>query len=125
MTSIQSTLPHYEVNNFKETLLIFVSIKQCEVCRTYPEFLDGFSEQELDYSLSKARGSHSLSARYAAKRGAELISELPWYDFEVIRSPEGVPRLSGRTARVRTYLKTTPIILSLAHDDPYALAYLS
>ena len=117
-------MPKYEVTRVDSSTLISVQISDCEALMTAPEFLASFSERELDYIFSKARGAHSLSARYAAKVGAESISHIPWYQFEITRTAEGIPQLLGRNERACTYLDTYPILLSLAHDEPLALAYL-
>ena len=124
MIYIDSDIPRYEIWRHRPTLLISVFIEECEALIEHPEFLEGFSERELSYISAKAKGSHSLAARYAAKRGAELISSLPWFCFEVARNSEGIPHLQGREERARMYLSTAPLMLSLTHDDPYALAYL-
>ena len=124
MIHTDADIPRYEIWRRRPTLLISVLIEECEALIEHTEFLKGFSERELSYISAKAKGSHSLAARYAAKRGAELISNLPWYCFEVARGPEGIPHLKGREERTCAHLTTAPIILSLTHDEPYALAYL-
>ena len=116
--------PSYEVVQDECSILIFVRIQDCTLLRNTSDFLSGFSKQERIYIETKSSGADSLSARYAAKIGAEILSCIPWDQFEVTRSKEGVPQLIGRSLAASTYLQSHPVLLSLAHDEPLALAYL-
>ena len=116
--------PNYEIVQDECSILIFVHIQECISLRNTSDFLSGFSEQERTYIETKASGADSLSARYAAKIGAEIISRIPWNQFEVARSNEGAPQLIGRSLAASNYLKLHPVLLSLAHDEPLAIAYL-
>lgn len=116
--------PSYEIVQDECSILIFVRIQECTLLRETSDFLSRFSEKERAYIETKVSGADSLSARYAAKVGAEILSRIPWDQFEVARSDEGVPQLIGRSLAASTYLKSHPVLLSLAHDEPLALAYL-
>ena len=116
--------PPFDVLSKGDSILVSVQIDHCQILMNDPGFLRGFSSQELAYISSQAKGAHSLAARYAVKRGAEILTHIPWYKFEITRTSEGVPQLQGRDKHVCAHLLDHPVLISIAHDEPIAVAYL-
>lgn len=105
-----------------ETALVMVRIKHLLPFQNRKEFLAAFSDHEQQTFMSP-KGLHSWAARYAAKRAAEALSGEHWYSFEVIRWPDSPPKLHKRFSQRDDHL--THYSLSLSHDEPFAVAYLS
>ena len=103
------------------SILALVKIDELAKLQEDPEFLKGFSAQELKLVRSRAKGHHSLAARYAAKQAAQALTNLPWTSFEIRRLTDQPPILflMNQEESLSTYFT-----LSLSHDEPYALAYL-
>ena len=112
-------------------MTVLVAIAEVEKVRHDTHFLLGFSEKELELCQGTRRGSHSLAARYAAKRAAEALIGVSWQHFEIVRPYESPPLLYRRLLNEATgmYQGTSvsladSIKLSLAHDEPLAVAHL-
>ena len=125
-----------------ETSTVIVTIADFRDFKESSPLLQGFSKQEIDLIRSTARGYQSFAARYAAKKAAELLTEIPWQYFEVYRKKDHPPQLLLRSQALEqadTIYKTNessttvklphtlPVAkqfhLSLTHDDPFAAAY--
>ena len=118
--SLPTCLLRSEIVYSLPSILALVRIDEVAELKEDPEFLRGFSVQELKLVRSRAKGHHSLAARYAAKQAAQALTGLPWTSFEIRRLTDQPPVL---------YLKNqkeplTNFTISLSHDEPYALAYL-
>jgi phosphopantetheinyl transferase (holo-ACP synthase) len=126
MSHIPQT-PSFIVHRYKvsecPTILIMVQISEVESYRENSEFLSGFSAQEIRLVQDTPKGVHSLAARYAAKRAAEILIGQPWQTFEVMREPDHPPQLHHRDEEASSL--ATQYSLSLTHDEPYAAAYLA
>ena len=93
-------LPKFELHqkSFGQwtTILVLVNIDDFTNFQIQHELLVGFTDQELGLCRSSPKGVHSLAARYAAKRGAEFLTKIPWQCFEIIREPDTQPKLCIR-----------------------------
>ena len=76
----------------------------------------GFTLAELGYCLRRARSAEHLGARWAAKEAASRLTGEPWWRFELQRSQEGKPSLSGPGG---------PWLVSLTHDQVLASAWVA
>ena len=120
---VTAAQPHCHIESRGASILASVIIAECQALIEEPHFINGFSDEELRYSLRGAKSAHALAARYAAKRGAESLTGLSWCRFEVLRSDEGAPTLTARDPEARLALGGR-VALSITHDEPLALAYL-
>ena len=103
-------------------ILATVNIDDVSDLKENTEFLKGFTSQEIELVRSRAKGHHSLAARYAAKQAAQALTGLSWTEFEIIRPVDQPPVLSLRDQNADSLSQY--FTLSLTHDEPYALAYL-
>ena len=115
------TLRHEKLSS-RPSILALVKIDDVSILKENVEFLRGFTSQEIELVRSRAKGQHSLAARYAAKQAAQALTGLDWTKFEIIRPVDRPPILClrGQDADSLNQYFT----LSLTHDEPYALAYL-
>jgi holo-[acyl-carrier protein] synthase len=89
------------------------------------------TDEERDYCLSQAHPAVHVAARLAAKEAAFKAlapggetAYLPWRDFEVVRAPDGVPRLRfhGEALATAERLAVASTLLSLTHTANHAAA---
>ena len=118
-----SFIVHRYMVNGRPTILIMVRISEVESYREDSHFLSGFSAQEISLIQNTPKGIHSLAARYAAKRAAEILIGHPWQSFEIMREPDHPPKLHRRDEEASSL--ATQYSISLTHDEPYAAAYLA
>ncbi|MAD61180.1 MAG: hypothetical protein CMH49_06695 [Myxococcales bacterium] len=104
------------------SILALVNINDVLDLKENTEFLKGFTAQEMALVRSRAKGHHSLAARYAAKQAAQALTELCWTEFEIVRPVDQPPILCLRGQSIDSLNQF--FTLSLTHDEPYALAYL-
>jgi len=89
-----------------------------------------FSEQEIQYCVSKADPSMSFAARFAAKEafmkalGTGWNHEVSWVEIETVINKNGSPSLSitGKTRMTLTARNITSCHLSLSHEKEYSVA---
>ena len=123
--SLPSCLLRSESVSGLSGILALVKIDEVAKLKDNPEFLRGFSVQELELVRSRAKGHHSLAARYAAKQAAQALTGLPWTNFEIRRLTDQPPVLYlMNQAEAQEESLSTYFTISLSHDEPYALAYL-
>ena len=120
--SLPTCVLRFETLARYRSVTVLVDIDEIAQFCESSKLLSGFTRQELDLVHSRAKGIHSLAARYAAKQGAQALSTLSWTEFEVIRPTDCPPVLCLKNQGSDSLSKY--FTLSLSHDEPYAVAYL-
>ncbi len=88
-----------------------------------------YTAGEIAYCTKKVNGLTSFAARFAAKEallkalGTGLRAEMNWKDVEVVNDALGKPyfKFYGQIAE---YLGERKVLLSLAHTDENAMAFV-
>lgn len=86
-----------------------------------------FTQEEIDYCLSKENPYPSLAVRFASKealvKAARVGKNHPhtWTDVSVEVNPEGIPHVFLFN-KLKQYLEDTRIHLSVSHSHFYATA---
>ena len=91
-----------------------------------------FLPGEISYCQTKKRPAIHFAARFAAKEallkalGTGLSQGISWKDMEVCRQPGSAPEfaLSGRVAELCRERGITGNLVSLSHEQEFALAFV-
>ena len=91
-----------------------------------------FLPGEISYCQAKKRPAIHFAARFAAKEamlkalGTGLSSGISWKNMEVCRQPGAAPEFSfsGRVAELCQERKVTGSLISLSHEQEFALAFV-
>lgn len=81
-----------------------------------------FTDEEVEYCLSKAKPAQHLAARFAAKEafskaiGTGLGKDLMLKDIEIIKDESGKPSIKTKK------IMKDKIMLSISHSDHYVVA---
>ena len=111
--------------------LVKIERVRAAVERWQGRFLDRvFTEAERRYCFSKPSPYASLAARFAVKEavfkalGTGWSNGVQWVDIQVLNDATGRPRASvhGQAGRLARQAGVTEILVSLSHDDEYAMA---
>ncbi len=89
-----------------------------------------FTPAERDYCASQREPAACFAARFAAKEAVLKalgtgLAGCRWHDVEIVRRASGRPevRLSGGAAREAEKRGIGEILLSIAHEREYAVAF--
>lgn len=89
-----------------------------------------FTPAEYDYCTSRRDAACCFAARFAAKEAVLKalgtgLAGCRWHDVEIVRRASGRPevRLSGGAAREAAKRGIGEILLSIAHEREYAVAF--
>jgi len=91
------------------------------------------TEQEQEYCRQYKDAAPEIAARFAAKEalskalGTGITKDIRWLDIEVIKDPEGPPRirLNGKAEQKALEMGINNIHLSLTHTKHYAAAVVT
>jgi holo-[acyl-carrier protein] synthase len=91
-----------------------------------------FTQHEIDWCQQRARPPECFATRFAAKEaflkaiGRGLRNGIQWTDIEVENDPLGKPSLSfhRKTREILKTLRIQKALLTLSHDQPYAVAHV-
>jgi len=91
-----------------------------------------FLPGEISYCQVKKRPAIHFAARFAAKEamlkalGTGLSQGINWKDMEICRQPGGAPEFSfsGRVAELCRERGITGSLISLSHEQEFALAFV-
>ena len=118
-------LPRFEIHQKRfieqKTVFVLVHLDDFSRFRENVHLLSGFTKQEIALCRSTARGAQSIAARYAAKRGAEYLTGLPWTYFEILREVDSAPSLLLREC----YKEALPLISSSNSSEQGKESYLN
>jgi len=89
-----------------------------------------FTEEEIRYCRRCAHPAQRFAARFAAKEAVLKALGVGWHngtsfrDVQVSRTELGAPsvELAGRSLEISRGLRVSRILLSLSHDESYAVA---
>ncbi len=83
-----------------------------------------FTEEELDYCLSRPRRFEHLAGRFAAKEALikALEEKVPWKDIEIRTSSSGAPRAKLKLNEDWSENEGPTPLVSISHTEKYAVA---
>jgi len=111
--------------------LVRISRIEQMIHRWGPRFLQRtFTPGEIEYCSDKAFKSQHYAARFAVKEavfkalGTGWSKGVTWHDVEVFNNERGRPevKLHGRCQELAAKLEVKRILISISHDQDYAIA---